>query len=45
MNSTSSQKYSAAIPIRENSSQIAERKIFLVVIARSPAPKIKAEMM
>jgi hypothetical protein len=45
MNSTSSQKYNAAMPIRENSSQIAERKIFLVVIARSPAPTIKAEMM
>jgi len=45
MNSTSNQKYSAATPMREKSSQIADRKIFRVVMARSPAPKIKAEMM
>ena len=45
MNSTCIQKYKAAMPISENNSQIAERKIFLVVTARMPAPRIKAEIM
>ena len=45
INSTCIQKYNAAIPISENNNQIAERKIFLVVTASNPAPKIKAEMI
>jgi hypothetical protein len=45
MNSTCNQKYNAAMPISENNNQMAERKIFLVVMASRPAPKIKAEMM
>ena len=45
INSTCIQKYNAAIPISENNNQIAERNIFLVVTARKPVPKIKAEMM
>jgi hypothetical protein len=45
MNSISNQKYNAATPMSENNSQIADRKIFLVVMASRPAPKIKAEIV
>jgi hypothetical protein len=45
INSTWSQKYKAAIPMRENNNQIADRKIFLVVIASNPAPRMKAAIM
>lgn len=45
INSNCIQKKSAAMPIRENNNQIAERKIFLVVTASNPVPKIKADMI
>jgi hypothetical protein len=43
INSICNQKYNPAMPMRENSSQMAERNIFLAVIARRPAPRMKAE--
>jgi hypothetical protein len=45
MNSTSSQKYKPAIPIKENNNQMADRKILLVVTERIAVPSIKAERM
>jgi hypothetical protein len=42
-NSICIQKYKPAIPMRENSSQIADLKIFLVVTARRPAPRMEIE--
>jgi hypothetical protein len=43
MKVTLNQKYNPAIPIKENNSQMADRKIFLEVTASSPPPSISAE--
>ncbi len=43
INSTPIQKNSAAVPIKENNKNIADRNIFLVVTASRAAPRIKAE--